>query len=135
MTTLSKMAAGLVGAGLIVGTAAGAEAQSGPAASGGASSLFIVDVLYRKPLSEIDAALPAHVAFLDRHYEAGDFLLSGRKVPRTGGVILARASSREALSGILTEDPFQKAGIAEYVVTEFQPTKAAPSLATLLPKK
>lgn len=102
-------------------------------APAGPTSLFVVDVTYRRPLEEIDALLAGHVAFLDRHYLAGTFLLSGRKVPRTGGVILARAANRESLAAILAEDPFHAAGAADYAVTEFQPTKAADALAGLLP--
>ncbi|WP_035848054.1 YciI family protein [Kitasatospora azatica] len=94
--------------------------------------MFAVTLTYTAPLDRIDALLPEHVAWLDRHYATGALLASGRQVPRTGGVILARAVNRQALDAILAEDPFGRAGVAEYQVVEFTPTKAAPGLGALL---
>lgn len=94
--------------------------------------MFVILLHYVKPLTEIDRLAADHGAFLDRHYAAGRFLVSGRKVPRTGGVILARARSREELDAILSEDPFAQNGAAEYTVIEFQPTKHAAALAEFL---
>jgi uncharacterized protein YciI len=49
-------------------------------------------------------------------------------VPRTGGIVLAKASSKEELSSILAEDPFNKQDLADYTVTEFVPNKYAAGL-------
>ena len=54
--------------------------------------MFIVLLTYRKPLAEIDRLMDDHVAWLKGHYAAGLFIASGRRVPRTGGVILARSA-------------------------------------------
>ena len=43
----------------------------------------------------IDANMRAHMAFLKQQYAAGKFLVSGRKVPRDGGIILALGKSRD----------------------------------------
>lgn len=90
--------------------------------------MFIVSLEYIRPLAEIEAALPEHIAYLERHYRAGTFLMSGRKQPRTGGIILMQADSRDEVGQIIAEDPFHRAGLAEYTVTEFLPTKTADSL-------
>ena len=90
--------------------------------------MFVALVHYVKPLAEVDAVLAEHVRFLDEQYAAGVFLASGRRVPRTGGVILARAESREQLAEILARDPFVLAGVAEYEIVEFLATKTAPEL-------
>jgi len=90
--------------------------------------MFIVRVNYTSGLDEIDALLERHIAYLNEYYAKGNFLLSGRQEPRTGGVIIARASSREELQTILAQDPFHQAGVAEYLVTEFSPTLAAAGL-------
>lgn len=87
--------------------------------------MFIVSLTYDVPLTEIDAHLGAHRAFLDRHFATGAFLASGPKEPRTGGVILAAVASREELDGILAEDPFRQNGLARYAVEEFRPTRFA----------
>ncbi|GAA1268987.1 YciI family protein [Kitasatospora nipponensis] len=91
--------------------------------------MFVVTLTYTAPLERIDALVAEHVEWLDAHYASGAFLASGRQVPRVGGVILARAQSREALDAILAQDPFGRAGAAVYQVTEFLPTKTAPELA------
>lgn len=94
--------------------------------------MFVVLLSYTAPLAEVDRHLPAHREFLSANYATGTFLLSGRKQPRDGGVILAKAESREALEAILAQDPFQAHGVADYQIVEFTPTMAAPFLATLV---
>lgn len=94
--------------------------------------MFLVLLTYEKPLSVIDALLEEHVRFLETQYRQGLFLLSGRQEPRTGGIILARSESREALLAVLDQDPFRREGAARYEVIAFTPTKAAPELAGLL---
>ena len=65
-------------------------------------------------------------------YQAGTFLLSGRKEPRDGGVILANAVSVQALESALAQDPFHIHGVASYQIIEFLPTMAAPALQSLV---
>nr|WP_325183164.1 YciI family protein [uncultured Oscillibacter sp.] len=43
--------------------------------------MFLFNLTYVKPLEEIEALLPAHIAFLDEFYARGTFLCSGRKAP------------------------------------------------------
>ena len=94
--------------------------------------MFIIILSYLKPISEIDALLEPHVKFLNDYYASGVFLASGRKVPRTGGVILAKAESREEIERIVAEDPFAVHGVASYEIIEFTASKAAPGLEGLL---
>ncbi|MBF6175182.1 YciI family protein [Nocardia blacklockiae] len=93
--------------------------------------MFVVILTYTADLDTIDALIPEHAAWLDANYAAGVFLASGRRVPRTGGVILADVGSRSELDAILAQDPFGTAGAATYEVIEFVPTKTAPALAHL----
>lgn len=87
---------------------------------------------YRKPLDEVDRFISEHRQFLERHYAAGHFLISGRKVPRTGGVILAKAESRAEIEHIVRNDPFHREGIAEYQIIEFLPSMTASQFSGLL---
>jgi len=91
--------------------------------------MFVLSVTYNVPLDRIDEALPAHAAWLDEQYAAGIFLASGRKVPRTGGMILADGPDREAIETLVQTDPFWQDGLASYEIAEFLPTKTAPALA------
>ena len=91
--------------------------------------MFVVSLTYTAPLEQIDAHLAAHREFLAAHYAAGSFLMSGPKLPRDGGIIVAALPSRAALEAVLSEDPFQRAGLARYEITEFLPLMTAPALA------
>jgi uncharacterized protein YciI len=72
-----------------------------------------------------------HVAFLKKHYDDGRFLVSGRKVPRDGGVILALGDSREQIEAIMRQDPFCARGLADFRVIEFRASQKAKALENL----
>jgi len=93
--------------------------------------MFIISLTYIKPLEEVDSLLEDHAEYLKEQYRLGNFLASGRKVPRDGGIILARAVSREEIETIITLDPFYRHQIASYEITEFVPTMSADELACL----
>jgi uncharacterized protein YciI len=88
--------------------------------------MFIAILSYIRPLDEVDALIPAHLRYLDEHYASGLFVASGRRVPRTGGVILIAGEDRERVSTVLEQDPFQRQGIASYELIEFCPNKMQP---------
>ena len=90
--------------------------------------MFIISLTYTAELAQIEQHLAARRQFLDRYYQAGVFLFSGRKEPRTGGIIIAQAAGRDEVERIISEDPFRQAGIADYAITEFIPSKTAPDL-------
>ncbi len=94
--------------------------------------MFIVSITYTSDLSEIDKYLDEHVIFLDNQYKLGNFLISGRKEPRTGGVIISKVCSRDALDEILSLDPFYRENLADYDITKIVPTKASSELEYLL---
>lgn len=94
--------------------------------------MFVVLLSYIKPLAEVERFLREHREFLDCHYTSGNFLLSGRKEPRTGGVILAVAGSRDEIEAIIRKDPFHRERIAEYEIVEFLPSMSADHLAKLI---
>lgn len=93
--------------------------------------MFIVTLTYIRPLEELDALMPRHVAWLKKHYASGRFIASGRQVPRKGGVILARSGDRQELEAILAQDPFVKNGCARAEVVEFTPSMTAPGAEVL----
>jgi uncharacterized protein YciI len=87
--------------------------------------MFVIELIYRVPLTEIDAHMPAHVRFLKKYYASGHFLVSGRKIPRDGGVILAVGKDREQIEAIVREDPFCARGLADFRVIEFRASQQA----------
>ena len=82
--------------------------------------MFVIELTYKSSLAEIDAAMHPHMRFLKKYYAAGNFLVSGRKIPRDGGIILAVGDSRQAIEAIAREDPFISKGLAEFRVIEFR---------------
>ena len=93
--------------------------------------MFILELSYIAPLDEVDPVRDEHMAWVAEQYAAGRFLASGAKVPRTGGVILARAMPREELDDIIASDPFTREGVAAYDVTEFAAMTVAEGLESL----
>ena len=63
--------------------------------------MFVIELIYKADLSKIDAHMAAHVLFLKKYYAAGNFLVSGRKIPRDGGIILAVGKNRQQVEAIV----------------------------------
>src|SRR6478672_1366265 len=87
--------------------------------------MFVIELIYKVDLTQIDAHMRAHVRFLKKYYAAGNFLVSGRKIPRDGGIILAVGKSRAAIQAIVAEDPFFAHGLADVRITEFRASQRA----------
>jgi uncharacterized protein YciI len=90
--------------------------------------MFVIELSYTAPLSEIDAAMKDHVAFLEQGYAAGVFLVSGRKIPRDGGIILALGPDRAQVEALMQHDPFVARGLASVRVIEFRASQRAEDL-------
>jgi uncharacterized protein YciI len=97
--------------------------------------MFVIELVYKAPLKRIDAAMAAHLRFLKKHYESGHFLVSGRKVPRDGGIIVAVGDSREEIEAIAREDPFCVRGLAEFRVIEFRVSQRADDINRRVPAR
>jgi uncharacterized protein YciI len=93
-----------------------------------AKSVFVIELTYKAELAAIDAAMAPHMAYLKKYYDAGVFVLSGRKIPRDGGVILAVGESRERIEAIAREDPFHARGLSDFRVVEFRASQRADDL-------
>ncbi|WP_295812022.1 YciI family protein [uncultured Apibacter sp.] len=85
--------------------------------------MFIVVLTYHKELREVENYLEDHKQFLDKFYQRGNFITSGRQHPRIGGVILCKACNRQEVENIISQDPFYTNQIAGYQIIEFEPTK------------
>ena len=79
--------------------------------------MYIVSLTYKASLEAIDKELNNHIDYLKKQYAAGNFLASGRKIPRNGGVILAKAQSREELDEILKQDGGMRVAQIGYSLT------------------
>ena len=97
--------------------------------------MFIVELIYKADLATIDGAMRTHMAYLKKHYAAGTFVVSGRKIPRDGGIILAVGKTREEIEAIAKEDPFCKLGLADFRIIEFRVSQRADDLETRISKE
>jgi uncharacterized protein YciI len=97
--------------------------------------MFIIDLKYIVPLEQLDAHMTDHVKFLRKYYKKNIFVASGRKVPRTGGIILSLTKSKEEVEQIIAEDPFYIHKLAEFTITEFLTSQYHPDLKNLIAGK
>ena len=88
-------------------------------------NVFIISLNYKCALEEVEKRLEDHIAYLKSEYAQGHFVASGRKIPRTGGIILSCLADKDQLKQILARDPFNTAGVADYEIIEFAPTMVA----------
>lgn len=84
--------------------------------------MFVFLSEYQKPLEEVDEHREAHLAFLAGLNEQGRILISGRRSPPAGGVVVIDAADLDEAKAIMAEDPFAKAGVAVYEAYEFTPS-------------
>lgn len=94
--------------------------------------MFLISLTYKVPLAELDRLMTSHIAFLDKYYAAGRFIFSGRKDPRTGGIILAHHCDRQEVEALIKEDPFYQNDAADYEIIEFIPTRYQEGFAQFL---
>ena len=94
--------------------------------------MFVIELVYKVDLAQIDARMKAHVQYLKKHYDDGTFVISGRKVPRDGGIIIATGGTREEMEAIARQDPFVIAGLADVRVIEFRASQRAPDINALI---
>ncbi|MBX4951968.1 uncharacterized protein YciI [Rhizobium binae] len=92
--------------------------------------MFILSLTYLKSNGEADRYMEAHMAWVKDGYARGWFLASGRKVPRTGGAILA-IGDRTAIEAYVAADPFIIHGVAAYDITELAVTTTVEDLEIL----
>lgn len=92
--------------------------------------MFILSLTYVKPTEAADAVMAPHMEWVKQGYDKGLFLASGRKVPRTGGVILAKGERAE-IEAFVAADPFAVHGIADYEITEMALTTVIEGLEKL----
>ena len=94
--------------------------------------MFLVDMQFTD-LEKITPELTdAHRAYLAAQYQNNQLMFGGRKVPRTGGILLSMHQDKAELVAMLEADPFRQSGAVSYSITEFVPVMASPNYAEVL---
>ncbi len=94
------------------------------------AELTFVELSYTVDPEQITQLRPAHLEWLKAAMDDGRLLLSGRKMPVTGGMLLVRGSVEDVRQWCET-DPFFTAGVAEYRYFGFAPSLISPELLDL----
>lgn len=96
--------------------------------------MLIVELTYKKPLSEVNKYLDQHRSFLQIHYDQGLLVASGPKDPRDGGIIIANTTEK-TMNELIKDDPFYINGIADYKIIKFEPVKYSDEFEIILNKR
>lgn len=88
-----------------------------------ADALFAVVTNYLADSPAVDAKRDEHLIWVKQQYDAGRFLISGRRIPAHGGVMVLRAADRSQAVALLGGDPYARAGLVEWRIYEFAPTQ------------
>ncbi|HEU4648522.1 MAG TPA: YciI family protein [Gemmatimonadales bacterium] len=91
----------------------------------------VVLIRYRRPFEEVEPVLEAHRAYLRGLKDDGLLLASGPMQPRIGGVLLLRVPDdavQQTLDRIRDNDPYIKAGVAQYEMWPWQPVTGGDAL-------
>lgn len=92
--------------------------------------MIILSLTYKADIAQADVHMQPHMEWVKQGYERGWFLASGRKIPRTGGVIIAKGDRAE-IEAFVALDPFVIHAIADYDITEVAMTTVTEGVATL----
>ncbi len=87
--------------------------------------MFIVSITFTSPIPEVEKHLSAHLEYIKQQHEKNNFVAAGKKVPLTGVIIFSKLKTKHELETIIFDDPYYKAGVADYEITEFIPSMTA----------
>lgn len=94
--------------------------------------MYLILLQYIRPVAAVEHYMEQHRAFLEKYYKSGQFILAGRRKPKSGGLIICKASSRKEVEAIISEDPLDKFQLALYEIIEFEPTSYVNELQSYL---
>jgi len=87
--------------------------------------MYLVDMNFVDMTKITPELTEQHKRYLEQEYETNKLMFGGRKVPRTGGILISQHGSDHELKQVLSCDPFVKSGASTYTITEFIPVMAS----------
>jgi len=94
--------------------------------------MFLINMEFIDLTKLTEKLTEQHRQYIAKEYLNNNLMFGGRKVPRTGGIILSRQSTRAEVVKLLDSDPFIKHGAASYSITEFIPVMASDKFESIL---
>jgi uncharacterized protein YciI len=109
-----------------VGGADETEVNRAFTAVAGTATVYVVTLTYKVSLPEADKFFSAHIEYIEHYHAKGIYLISGRREPRSGGVLIAANCSRQDIEAIVAADPYNLNHIADFSIIDFIPTRFDP---------
>jgi len=94
--------------------------------------MYLVDMNFVDMAKITPELTDKHKSYLEQEYKSNKLVFGGRKVPRTGGILISQHASEKELKDVLNSDPFVISGAVDYTITEFIPVMAAKAYANML---
>ena len=87
--------------------------------------MYLVDMSFTDMAKITPELTDKHKSYLEHEYKSNKLMFGGRKVPRTGGILISQHANERELEQVLNSDPFVKSGAVTYSITEFIPVMAS----------
>jgi len=87
--------------------------------------MFLVDMSFTDMKKITPELTLQHKHYLEQEYKSNKLMFGGRKIPRTGGILVSCHETEFELKQVLALDPFIQSGAVSYVITEFIPVMAS----------
>lgn len=94
--------------------------------------MYLVDMSFTDMAKITPELTDKHKSYLEQEYKSNKLLFGGRKVPRTGGILISQHANERELEKVLNSDPFVKSGAVTYSITEFIPVMASKAYENIL---
>lgn len=82
---------------------------------------FIVEGILKNIDKMNDNIMKEHMAYTQKAMDVGLILMSGLKKDMSGGIFIMKSESVEKVEEYLHNEPFNKYGIQDYKITDFEP--------------
>jgi len=87
--------------------------------------MYLVDMSFIDMTKITPELTDQHKSYLQKEYKSNNLVFGGRKVPRTGGILISQHANEHELKQVLNSDPFVQSGAVTYAITEFIPVMAS----------
>ena len=94
--------------------------------------MYLVDMSFTNMAIITPELTTEHKCYLEKEYQSNKLMFGGRKVPRTGGILISQHANEDELKQVLNSDPFIKSGAVSYSIIEFIPVMASKAFENII---
>jgi uncharacterized protein YciI len=93
--------------------------------------MYLITITYTQPLEAVERVLEAHRQYLRDAPLASRIVMTGRRRPATGGLVVLRADRLEDVEAFVQADPYFIENVAAFDIVEFDVAQVASGLELL----